>query len=152
MQRAESKRLSRRRIALLIATGLAAALIFAQSALPQSISADESGWFTDHIVKPLFRLIGIELHGDSVVRKFAHVAEFTTLSVLLVFCFYGRIVKSAGVGFTAAFLDESIQLLSGRGALISDVWIDLIGVAAGSLLGCLLFRIIRRRKTPTRQE
>lgn len=152
MQRAEGKRLSHKRIALLIVTGLVLVFIFGQSLLPQSISAEESGWLTDHIVKPVLRLIGIELHGDSAVRKFAHAAEFTTLSVLLVFCFYGQIMKSAGVGFTAAFLDESIQLLSGRGALISDVWIDLIGVAAGSLLGYLLFRIIRRSQEMSRQE
>lgn len=152
MQRAENKRLSHKRIALLIITGLVLVFIFGQSLLPQSISAKESGWFTDHILRPVFRLIGIELHGDAAVRKFAHVAEFTTLSVLLVFCFYGQMVKSTGVGFTAAFLDESIQLLSGRGALISDVWIDLIGVAAGSLLGYLLFRIIRRSQEMSRQE
>lgn len=45
-------------------------------------------------------------------------------------------------GFIAAFIDESIQLLSGRGAMIQDVWIDLTGVAAGFLLCRLILKII----------
>ena len=144
MRQDEARRISTGRIILLIATGLVTAFIFLQSLLPQGQSAQESGWFTEHIVNPLFRLLGMELTGDSIVRKIAHVTEFAVLSVLLVFCFRGQIIKSAGLGFTAAFLDESIQLLSDRGALISDVWIDLIGVAAGSLFGYLIFRTIFR--------
>lgn len=152
MRRVEGRRLSTGRIVLLIATGLVMALIFLQSLLPQRVSAQESGWFTEYIVNPLLRLFGVELQGDSVIRKIAHVTEFAVLSVLLVFCFRGRIEKSAGVGFTTAFLDESIQLLSDRGALISDVWIDLIGVAAGTLLGWLIFRSIRRRRKKQLQQ
>ena len=149
MRRAEGRRFSIGRIVLLIVTGAVAALIFLQSLLPQSVSAQESGWFTEHIVNPLLRLFGAESQGDSVVRKIAHITEFAVLSALLVFCFRGQITKSAGLGFTMAFLDESIQLLSDRGALISDVWIDLIGIAAGTLFGYLIFRAaVHRSKTP----
>lgn len=44
-------------------------------------------------------------------------------------------------GHSVAFIDESIQLLSGRRAMIQDVWIDLTGVAAGFLL-CRMILII----------
>lgn len=145
MRQAENRRLSHRRIVLLIVTGLVMAFIFLQSLLPQSVSAEESGWFAEHIVNPPLRLFGIAPQGDTIVRKIAHITEFAILSILLVFCFRGQIAKSAGVGFTAAFLDESIQLLSDRGALITDVWIDLIGVAAGSLIGWLILRAATRR-------
>ena len=48
--------------------------------------------------------------------------------------------KGFFTGFAAAFLDESIQLFSDRGAEIRDVWIDLIGVASGVLIGFLIWR------------
>ena len=146
MRQVKSGRLSGKRIALLIATGLMLAFIFGQSLLPPRVSAEESGWLTEKILDPLMQQFGFSPITHHAVRKIAHVAEFAILSVLLVFCFRGQIIKAVGAGFTAAFLDESIQLLSGRDAMIADVWIDLIGIAAGLLLGCLLFFAIIRRK------
>ena len=141
MRRVKDGRLSGKRIALLIATGLTLVFIFGQSMLPQSVSAEESGWLTENVLNPVLDLLGIGPLTHHMVRKIAHVAEFTILSVLLTLCFRGQIVKSAGAGFAAAFLDESIQLLSGRGASITDVWIDLIGVAIGSVLGLLIVQL-----------
>ena len=152
MRQVKSGRLSGKRIALLIVTGLMLAFIFGQSLLPQSVSADESGWLTDKVLNPLLNLLGFGSVTNHTVRKIAHVTEFTILSALLMLCFHGQIMKSAGIGFTAVFLDESIQLLSGRGASIADVWIDLIGVALGTLLGCLILRIIHRNKRESFQQ
>ena len=141
MRRVKDGRLSGKRIALLIATGLTLVFIFGQSMLPQSVSAEESGWLTENVLNPVLDLLGIGPLTHHMVRKIAHVTEFAILSMLLTLCFRGQIVKSAGVGFAAAFLDESIQLLSGRGASITDVWIDLIGVAIGSVLGLLIVQL-----------
>ena len=141
MRRVKDGRLSGKRIALLIVTGLMLAFIFGQSLLPQSVSAEESGWLTENVLNPVLDLLGIGPLTHHMVRKIAHVTEFAILSMLLTLCFRGQIVKSAGVGFAAAFLDESIQLLSGRGASITDVWIDLIGVAIGSVLGLLIVQL-----------
>lgn len=146
MQRADGKHISAKRIALLVITVLVVAFIFVQSILPQDLSSEESGWFSEHILNPVLNLLGLGSLNNQVVRKIAHVTEFTILSVLLLFCFHGRVVKSVGVGFLTAFLDESIQMLSDRGPMISDVWIDLIGVAIGTLLGFLLRMLMRRRK------
>ena len=33
------------------------------------------------------------------------------------------------------FLDETLQIFTGRGTLVSDIWIDLIGVVIGIGLG-----------------
>ncbi len=145
MQQAESRRISNKRIILLIVTGLMLLFIFGQSMLPRSVSAEESEWLADKGLNPLLKMLGLKPLTQRVIRKIAHAGEFTILSVLLTLCFRGQIIKSAGVGFAAAFIDESIQLVSGREAMISDVWIDLIGVALGSVLGFLFFRAILRR-------
>ena len=149
MRQDEAKRISGKRIVLLTVTGLAIAFIFVQSLLPKSVSAGESGWLADHMVNPFLRLFGVDLFGDHIARKIAHVAEFSVLAFLLIFCFRGQIAKSAGAGFLMAFLDESLQLLSDRGALISDVWIDLIGIAIGIMFGVLIRKAMlyhRKRK------
>lgn len=147
MRQADGRRCSNKRIILLIITGLVLVLIFAQSVLPQSISGKESGWLTDKVINPLLAMFGLRPLTHNTVRKLAHITEFMILSILLALCLRGRIVKSVGIGFTAAFLDESIQLLSDRGASITDVWIDLIGVALGSLIGFLIvFASIHRDK------
>ena len=146
MRQDEYTRLSGKRIALLIVTGLMLAFIFGQSMLPQSVSAEESGWLTDNVLNPLLNLLGFGPVTNHTVRKIAHVTEFAILSVLLTLCCRGRFIKSVSIGFVAAFLDESVQLWAGRGALISDVWIDLIGIAIGSLIGLAVYRIIRCRK------
>ena len=135
------KSLSPKRIALLIATALVLVFIFVQSLLPQSASAEESRWFTEKVLDPIAAFFGLGPLSHNAVRKLAHVFEFTVLAVLLTLSCRGRIVKSFGFGFLFAFLDESTQLLSARGALLSDVWIDLCGVALGTLLGLLLWKV-----------
>lgn len=145
MPRAEGSRLSGKRIALFSVTASVLVFIFVQSMLPQSVSANESNWLTEKILNPFLRLFGLGPLTDHTVRKIAHMTEFAVLSALLLQCFRGRFLKSFCSGFAAAFLDESIQLLSGRGASIADVWIDLLGVAIGVLLGILLCKAKRRR-------
>ncbi len=146
MRQADGRRLSGKRIALLIVSALTLAFIFGQSMLPRSVSAGESGWLEESVLDPVFRFFGMDPPEDHIIRKVAHIMEFAVLSVLLVFCFRGQVVKSAGIAFCAAFLDESIQLLTDRGALITDVWIDLAGILIGTLVGMLIWRAILFRK------
>lgn len=146
MRQADGRRLSGKRIALLIVSALTLAFIFGQSMLPRSVSAGESGWLEESVLDPVFRFFGMDPPEDHIIRKVAHIMEFAVLSVLLVFCFRGQVVKSAGIAFCAAFLDESIQLLTDRGALITDVWIDLAGILIGTLVGMLIWRTILFRK------
>ena len=143
------KGMSVRRRLLLIATGLVLLFIFVQSLLPQSVSADESSWLTEKILDPIAFFFGLGPVSHQIVRKLAHIFEFAVLSVLLTLICRGKAVKSFGFGFLFAFLDESVQLLSDRGAQLSDVWIDLIGVALGTLLGLLLWKAIRSQRFDT---
>ncbi len=147
MRQGKNRHISGKRAIVLIVTALMFAFIFVQSLLPQGVSANESAWLTDRILNPLLKTFGIGPISHRTVRKIAHVLEFAVLSFMLTICFRGRIVNSIGIGFSAAFLDESLQLLSGRGASIADVWIDLIGVAAGSAFGFLLWIVFRRLRS-----
>lgn len=134
-----------RRVLLWIVTVLVLLFIFGQSIMPENVSAEESGWFRVHIMTPLFGLVGLEPPSHALVRKMAHVFEFAVLAALAVFCLRGKFQRSFFACFTTAFLDESLQLLTHRGAQIQDVWIDLLGVALGTLLGLLLYKVVNRR-------
>ena len=39
--------------------------------------------------------------------------------------------KKCLLGLLAAFLDETLQLFSGRGSMVADVWLDFAGVVFG---------------------
>ena len=59
----------------------------------------------------------------------------------------------SGMKFTAvnclivAFLDETIQIFSGRGPMVSDIWIDLAGGVFGSLIIDSLLCLLKRKRT-----
>lgn len=121
--------------------------ILIQSMIPESKSAHESLWFTSHVINPLLSRLRIIADKD-VVRKIAHAVEFYVLS-LIVSISWKRPLRSFYAGFTLAFLDESLQVVTGRGALITDIWIDLIGVGIGVIFGCILSKIVN---TETEKE
>ena len=100
--------------------------ILIHSMIPESKSAQESLWFTTHVINPLLSRFGIVADKD-VVRKIAHAVEFGVFAVII-FIAWKKPIRSFYAGFTLAFLDESLQVITGRGALITDIWIDLIGV------------------------
>ncbi len=106
--------------------------IFLQSLIPESKSANESLWFTENVLDPVLNWFGVKADKD-VVRKIAHAVEFCVLTLMLSI-WWKRPVRVFYAGFTLAFLDESLQVITGRGALITDIWIDLIGVGIGMLI------------------
>lgn len=123
--------------------------IWGQSIIPVAQSAEESGWITNNIINPILQFIGLEGVRDHVVRKAAHITEFFVFSVVAAQLWMGKPVGTLITGLLVAFLDESIQILSHRGSQISDVWIDLVGVMLGTLVGCLIWRMserVRQRK------
>ena len=135
-----TKQIFTKRNVLITLTVAMLLFIWGQSLLPQSLSAEESGWFTTHIITPLLGLFGLSVKG-ALVRKLAHVTEYTILSILLTVLFRGNVKRVLPLGFAAAFLDESIQILSKRGAMIQDVWIDLLGVLIGYILTAVPMRL-----------
>ena len=107
-------------------------VIFLFSLQPQDTSAGQSGWLREL----LSRLTGMEWD-ELLIRKLAHFAEFALLG-----SFAGAALAQTSwqwksalavwlLGFGTAFLDETLQLLSGRGPAILDVWIDAAGMLGG---------------------
>ncbi len=110
------------------------------------------------LIKPVLEVfVGRGNVTDGLVRKLAHFVEFGALSAgLSVFVWvikkssfwaYWTALSFAGV---IALTDETIQIFTGRGAQVQDVWLDISGALAG-LIAVLCLRgvcaLIRRRKT-----
>ena len=96
--------------------------------------------------------------GGLSVRKMGHFCEFFAFGVA-VWLFWRfllsdkawRIVLTALVGIAVPFLDETIQIFSGRGHSIKDVWIDIGGFSTGVLVTVFVIwvatSIVKRVKT-----
>ena len=88
---------------------------------------------------------------NRVVRKLAHLTEFTILGGILYvilrrYIEYGTVVKTIGVGIVIASLDEFIQLFSlGRSSQLSDVLIDTVGIIIGISVVKLTYYISDKR-------
>lgn len=125
------------------------AMIWFQSFLPEQVSAQESGWFTEHILRPIAEWLGIEKISTNVVRKLAHAFEYMVLGLLTMVLWKGKAVRSLQMCFLAAFLDETFQLLSKRGSQVIDVWIDLGGTVVGIGLFLLMRLLFVRKREKT---
>ena len=150
--------MSKQRKILKILIILTIVLIWGQSFLPPDMSSGESGFVLEKIVKPFLRFItGREAEiSEHLVRKLAHFTEFMVLGLLValfnihnknVACdgpqplpitYYPltkncalRIMHCALFCMFIAFIDESIQMFTGRGPAIADVWIDTGGAVTG---------------------
>lgn len=83
------------------------------------------------------------------LRKIAHFAEFAALgaiTALLMLGFAKKPLKVAPVspifGLVTGFTDETIQIFSGRGPDVRDVWIDLFGYLFSTVLIILTYIIL----------
>jgi VanZ family protein len=113
-------------------------------------SSDGFSLLFAEIFAPIVNKLGF--HGNiwtlnRIVRKLAHLTEFTILGGLLYtilrrYITYGTVIKTIGLGMLIASLDEFIQLFSpGRSSQISDVLIDTVGIIIGILLVKLAYYI-----------
>lgn len=93
---------------------------------------------------------------DNLVRKMAHFFEFAVLgcelgALLLIFFRRlnpGRVAYCLFGAMAIALADETIQIFTGRGSLVQDVWIDFCGACVGMgavAIACLVFLRVKRR-------
>ena len=91
--------------------------------------------------------------GGLSVRKMAHFIEFAALGVVASLLFK-RFLKNKSIyvlvlslcGVFVALMDETIQIFSNRGSSVRDVWIDVLGYAAGCLAVALICFVIAKTK------
>ncbi len=113
-------------------------------------SSDGFSLLFAEIFVPIVNKLGF--HGNiwtlnRIVRKLAHLTEFTILggvlyTILRRYITYGTVIKTIGLGMLIASFDEFIQLFSpGRSSQISDVLIDTVGIIIGTLLVKLAYYI-----------
>ena len=107
-------------------------------------------------VTPIANKLGF--HGNiwtlnRIVRKLAHLTEFTILgsvlyTILRRYITYGTVIKTIGLGMLIASLDEFIQRFSpGRSSQFSDILIDTVGIFIGILVVKLVYYIRYKRST-----
>ena len=148
MERTKQARILRAVLWVLI--GLTVVFIFSRSARGKAASSDESRFVTDLIRKIL--------HNDSIshafVRKLAHFTEFFILGAELSALLWLERLRTVQwyvniwfAGELTALCDETVQIFSGRGPMVRDVWLDTAGATCGILLllgiRCLVSKLRR---------
>mgnify|MGYP002589484948 CR=1 FL=1 len=121
------------------------------------LSKNASGAFSSAVETWLLRLFRLEaLPFD--VRKLAHFTEFAVLGALLLLltaaAFRVRLQSVVNCLFfllLAALTDETIQIFTGRGPQVQDVWLDFAGGAAGLLVMLALVQLLRCLFRPRRR-
>ena len=83
-----------------------------------------------------------------LVRKIAHFCEFAVLGCGVALLRRRRgwqpVLNCLAVGLAAAVTDESLQLLSQRGAQVQDILLDFVGFLCGLGLVLLITTLFRR--------
>lgn len=136
---------------VLIAATLA--FIWGNSAVSKAESAEESGKVYGVFAEFFNAIFGEGVITHKIFRKIAHFSEYALLGVEI----YALISLTLGIrplvvlssfqfGLYAAVIDESIQILSERGALVSDVLLDFCGYAFGAALFLVVFLIVKAIK------
>ena len=148
-------------------TLLHAGLIFYFSSQGGNKSMDTSGFLAEPLARWLMQVFGIEssqyseflLQVQHLIRKTAHFLEYAVLGVWVVglldsYGIHRRILLSVIVCGLYAATDEWHQsVVSERTAQMTDVLLDTVGAAAGSVLGFYLWRYSRlRRNRDTEQN
>ena len=130
------------RVALIAAMAATVLFIFINSTLPKEQSAQQSGVIEEIVDKVIPDDVPVKDMIIENIRKIAHFSEYGLLGIeLALYIFFFRRKRiylyapmSPLVAMLVGFLDESIQLLSDRGPMISDVWIDIGGFATFTLI------------------
>lgn len=137
-------------VLLLLAILAALAFIWGNS-LESAVESSLKSGRVRELIEPLLELlVGQGNVTDRMVRKLAHLTEFAVLGALLLLltaaAFRVRLQSVLNCQFfllLAALTDETIQLFTGRGSQVRDVWLDFAGGTAGLLAMLLLLWLLR---------
>ncbi len=138
---------------LLIVLALLTLIFIFSNSMPDIESSKVQSEGIMKLIKPFLELIvgkgNVTLH---MVRKLAHFTEFGLLGFVL-----GLLVGKPRSGtfffvLLTALTDETIQLFTGRGSQVKDVWIDFAGGCTGIIAGIILLSIVSKFIKKTEQE
>ncbi|MBR5089926.1 MAG: VanZ family protein [Ruminiclostridium sp.] len=140
---------------------LAAVVLFiwGHSLVPLTSSAEES-MSVMKILQSVLDFLNIPVTlTDHFVRKLAHFIEYAAAGAVIGAYSYPHIFTAPDLrekietgalplvfGFFIGFIDETIQIFSGRGSAIEDVWLDFAGLSFGAALSFGVILLLRRRQ------
>ena len=134
LEEAEEVKNKALRIIILALIAVTVAFIFTQSLLPSHVSSSESNGVKGFLATIFPEDTPLGAFISTYVRKIAHFVEFGLLGAeLTTYAFlFGKDRKRAvsfcaPIAFGVAFADETLQIFSGRGPMVSDVWLDFSG-------------------------
>ena len=137
--------------ALLLLAILAALAFIWGNSLDSAVESAAKSGRVGELLRPLLELVvGQGGVTDHLVRKLAHFAEYAVLGALLLLLAVGFRVRLQTVVnclfflMAAALTDETIQIFTGRGPQIQDVWLDFAGGFTGLLVMLALWALLRR--------
>ncbi len=141
------------KIILLIICLCVIGFIWGNSLLSTELSSQLSQTVGELLAGILGKGNATETVGGLSVRKLAHFAEFFALgaaimSLLMISVkgLYKRYSAATFLGLLVPVIDETIQIFSGRGSSLRDVWIDVGGYVLGCSLMCVTFFMVEKLK------
>ena len=120
---------------LLLTSAVTILSFFIQSALPPAISSAESDTVSGFLgmLIPKDTVVGGFIHSN--IRKIGHFCEYGLLGIQLALLTALSLTErkerlafiSHIFALIVALIDETVQIFSGRGPSVSDVWLDFLG-------------------------
>ncbi len=129
-----------------------AGFIFSNSFQGVSVSDATSKSVTVFLQPVLEWIFGEGNATNHFVRKLAHFAEFGAFGLVLSAVFRRISVMPFFLAMTVGLLDETIQIFTGRGPQVQDVWLDFAGACVGYLTGLLVQWFMRVRREEREAE
>ena len=134
---------------LLILIVITLCIIWGHSLEGPQDSSQKSQAVLEHVVKPILGpIVGEENVTEYFVRKMGHFTEFFALGLESFLLLWVRrkirphwIVHALCFGFLVGAADETLQMFTGRGSSLSDVWLDFAGFAVASGLVLLVYGV-----------
>ena len=140
-------------IIMAVITALTLGFILINSIIPPKKSAQSSAGLYESF-KPVFDFIfGVDKFTHTHFRQTAHFVEYFVLGIEVALLYIGAfdmkkqsLFSMFSAGLYVSVLDESLQIISGRGPEVVDVLTDYAGYLLAVVCCFLIFYLIKYRK------
>ncbi len=155
----DGKKIKIIRILLIVLISISVLSCFIQSLMPPEVSERESDTVADVIAEVIPPDTAVGEFTETNIRKIGHFFEYGIIGLEL--AIYGALfitgklrtaLISLAFAHSVAFVDESLQIISGRGPAIADVWLDTIGFCVFYLLTVGIILVCSRIKSKIKNK